>query len=200
MSFTAFCDNSTIDELGNKHIALFRKHFGTGKILHFLAFLKIEHSVTISDSPTGPGIGLLHWTNFAGAFFYNTCMKRDKHGRFAKGNKGGPGRPRQPDSSLEENVLMPCGRLDPRATALSCFDVGACFLGSGGAMREQTNASALECLQELFKQACFETLIPGFFGAVVITIPIQDGTIQEGRNVSIRENRRGPLHGKNNRK
>jgi len=127
-------------------------------------------------------------------------MKRDKHGRFAKGNKGGPGRPRQPDQDIEDTVILPCGRVDPRSSALTCFNLNACFVGSEGEMREQTNASALGCLEELFKQACYETLVPGFFGAIIITVPIQDGTIQEGRNVSIRENRRGPLRGKNNKR
>jgi hypothetical protein len=44
--------------------------------------------------------------------------------------------------------------------------------------REQTNTDRLEHLQVYFEDALAETLHPGWYGAIVITIPIQDGVVQ----------------------
>jgi len=63
-------------------------------------------------------------------------------------------------------------------------------------MRESTNSEQLDTIEMLFKQACMETLVPNWFGEIVIKLPIVDGTIQREARVSIKENRRGDLRKK----
>lgn len=102
-------------------------------------------------------------------------LKRDTHGRFARGNRGGPGRP--PDLAAETiPFTLPSGRIHP-------LHLVADMALHDNQLRHDSpqNIEQLERAKDLWQTLLAETLCQGFTGEAWLHLTIDDGTIAKVR-------------------